>query len=70
METLTSTDKLLGHVYCMGKTVKIIESQPYRKIPVITPGLLQVRKGFGWAYITEGLISGVGGLKRYKNVSE
>ena len=39
----------------------------YGKIPVISPGLLQVRKGFGWAYkwgkfISGGLKSGIKNL--------
>ena len=29
LETLTSTDKLLGHICSMGKVFKIFESQPY-----------------------------------------
>jgi len=29
VETLTSTDKLLGHICSMGKLFKIFESQPY-----------------------------------------
>ena len=29
LETLSSTDKLLGHICCMGKVFKIFESQTY-----------------------------------------
>ena len=29
LETLISTDKLLGHICSMGKLFKIFESQPY-----------------------------------------
>ena len=30
----------------------------YRKIPVISPGLIQLRKGFWWAYKRRGLYLG------------
>ena len=33
----------------------------YRKIPVISPGPIQLHKGFGWAYKRRGLYPGWGG---------
>ena len=36
----------------------------YRKIPVISPGLIQLRKGFGWAYKRRRLYPGGGAHKR------
>ena len=38
----------------------------YRKIPVISPGLIQLRKGFWVGLQTEGLISGGKGGGAYK----
>ena len=33
----------------------------YRKLPLISPGLIQLRKGFRWAYKRRGLYPGGGG---------
>ena len=33
----------------------------YCKLPLISPGLIQLRKGFRWAYKRRGLYPGAGG---------
>ena len=43
----------------------LLPSSIYRKIPVISPGLIQFRKGFWVGLQTEGLISGGGGAYKW-----
>ena len=50
---------------------RMVNTFIYRKIPVISPGLIQLRNGFGWAYKGRGLYPRglINGIKK-KTVSK
>ena len=56
---------------CLVSFNRLFPSSIYRKIPVISPGLIQLRKGFWVGLQTEGLISGglISGTKKHFEMS-
>ena len=62
IECRIGSDKLDQNLLCIKKRQMLA----YRKIPVISPGLIQLRKGFGWTYKRRGLYPGglISGIKK------